>query len=104
MFRSVAVILCLCAAAQVAAAQASGSRILSGLFGDFSGLGVAHIRTRESLPDVLTARVQVGSFDTFRSFLAYSPALKDTVGFIAYEAHSAAAVSHEAGRECVESV
>lgn len=57
----------------------------SAQYGDFSGLGVAHIRTRESLPNVLTARVQVGSFDTFRGFFAYSPALKDAVGFIAYE-------------------
>lgn len=58
----------------------------SAQYGDFSGLGVAHIRTRESLPDVLTARVQGGSFKTFRGFFAYSPALKDAVGFIAYEA------------------
>lgn len=57
----------------------------SAQYGDFSGLGVAHIRTRESLPDVLTARVQGGSFDTFRGFLAYSPALKNGVGFVAYE-------------------
>ncbi len=57
----------------------------SAQYGDFSGLGVAHIRTRESLPDVLTARVQGGSFDTFRGFVAYSPALKNGSGFIAYE-------------------
>ncbi len=54
-------------------------------YGDFSGLGVAHVRTRESLPDVLTARVQSGSFDTFRGFFAYSPELKNASGFIAYE-------------------
>lgn len=54
-------------------------------YGDFSGLGVAHIRTRESLPNVLTARVQGGSFDTFRGFFAYSPPLENAVGFIAYE-------------------
>jgi outer membrane receptor protein involved in Fe transport len=58
----------------------------SAQYGDFSGLGVAHVRTRESLPDVLTARVQGGSFDTFRGFFAYSPVLKDGAGFIAYEA------------------
>lgn len=58
----------------------------SAQYGDFSGLGVAHVRTRESLPDVLTARVQGGSFDTFRDFFAYSPALKNGAGFIAYEA------------------
>lgn len=58
----------------------------SAQYGDFSGLGVAHVRTRESLPDVLTARVQGGSFKTFRGFFAYSPELKDAVGFVAYEA------------------
>jgi outer membrane receptor protein involved in Fe transport len=57
----------------------------SAQYGDFSGLGVAHVRTRESLPDVLTARVQGGSFGTFRGFVAYSPALENGSGFIAYE-------------------
>jgi outer membrane receptor protein involved in Fe transport len=57
----------------------------SAQYGDFSGLGVAHVRTRESLPDVLTARVQGGSFDTFRGFLAYSPAVENGAAFIAYE-------------------
>jgi outer membrane receptor protein involved in Fe transport len=55
-------------------------------YGDFSGLGVVHIRTRESLPDAFTARVQGGSFDTFRNFLAYSPALERAEAFVAYEA------------------
>jgi outer membrane receptor protein involved in Fe transport len=54
-------------------------------YGDFSGLGVVHIRLRESLPDQLTVRVQGGSFDTFRTFLAYSPELKNAQSFIAYE-------------------
>jgi outer membrane receptor protein involved in Fe transport len=54
-------------------------------YGDFSGLGVVHIRLRESLPDQLTLRVQGGSFDTFRTFLAYSPELKNAHSFIAYE-------------------
>lgn len=58
----------------------------SAQYGDFSGLGVAHIRTREALADFLTVRVQGGSFDTFRGFFAYSPELKDAVGFVAYEA------------------
>ena len=31
-------------------------------YGDFSGLGVVHIRLRESLPDKLTTRIQGGSF------------------------------------------
>jgi hypothetical protein len=40
--------------------------IINGLFsaeyGDFSGLGVVHIKLRESLPDQWTARIQGGSF------------------------------------------
>ena len=54
-------------------------------YGDFSGLGVVHIRLRESLPDQWTARVQGGSFDTARAFLAYSPNLKSADSFLAYE-------------------
>ena len=54
-------------------------------YGDFSGLGVVHIRTKESLPNLFTARVQGGSFDTFRGFFAYSPKLENGVGFLAYE-------------------
>src|SRR5215217_5642550 len=53
-------------------------------YGDFSGLGVVHIRQREALPDQLTARVQGGSFDTARGFLAYSP---DTTKYDAYAAY-----------------
>src|SRR5205085_4443485 len=45
-------------------------------YGDFSGLGVVHIRLKESLNDQLIARFQGGSFDTYRSFLGYSPKLK----------------------------
>ena len=55
-------------------------------YGDFSGLGVVQIRTKESLPDVFTARIQGGSFDTFRSFLAFSPVLANADMIIAYEA------------------
>ena len=54
-------------------------------YGDFSGLGVVQIRTRESLPEQLTARIQAGSFDTFRSFVGYSPELSNADAFIAYE-------------------
>jgi TonB-dependent receptor-like protein len=54
-------------------------------YGDFSGLGVVHIRLKESLPDQLTARFQGGSFDTFRTFLAYSPKLQSGDALIAYE-------------------
>jgi hypothetical protein len=57
----------------------------SAQYGDFSGLGVVHIRQRESLPDPLTLRFQAGSFNTLRTFLAYSPKLKSADSFIAYE-------------------
>jgi hypothetical protein len=54
-------------------------------YGDFSGLGVVQIRTRESLPDELTWRTQAGSFDTYRTFLAYSPAPHAADAFVSYE-------------------
>lgn len=54
-------------------------------YGDFSGLGVVHIRQRESLSDVLTARVQGGSFKSFRSFVAFSPKINNVSSFFAYE-------------------
>jgi outer membrane receptor protein involved in Fe transport len=54
-------------------------------YGDFSGLGVVQIRTRESLPDELTWRTQAGSFDTYRTFLAYSPSRDAADAFVAYE-------------------
>lgn len=57
----------------------------SAQYGDFSGLGVVHIRLKESLPDQLTARFQGGQFGTFRTFLAYSPELKSGEALIAYE-------------------
>lgn len=57
----------------------------SAQYGDFSGLGVVHIRLKESLPDQLTARFQGGQFGAFRSFLAYSPELKSGEALIAYE-------------------
>ena len=63
--------------------------IISGPFspeyGDFSGLGVVHIRQRESLPDEYTVRVQGGNFDTGRGFLAWSPAAQKTDAYVAYE-------------------
>lgn len=66
-----------------------GVEILNGPFsaqyGDFSGLGVVHIRTRESLPNEFTLRLQGGSFNSFRGFFAYSPKLKDADAFLAYE-------------------
>lgn len=54
-------------------------------YGDFSGLGVVHIRLKESLPDVLTLRLQGGSFNTKRAFVGYSPKLDSDAAFIAYE-------------------
>ena len=57
----------------------------SAQYGDFSGLGVVHIRQRESLPQQLTLRFQGGRFDTYRTFLAYSPTIKKVDSFIAYE-------------------
>jgi outer membrane receptor protein involved in Fe transport len=54
-------------------------------YGDFSGLGVVHIRLKESLPNQLTLRLQGGSFDTFRTFAAYSPQLKNADALFAYE-------------------
>lgn len=53
-------------------------------YGDFSALGVVQIRTKESLPNLLTTRLQGGRFDTFRSFLSYSPSIKDAA-FFAWE-------------------
>ena len=54
-------------------------------YGDFSGLGVVHIRLRESLPDLLTARIQGGSFNTQRGFLGLSPNWKKVDSFVAFE-------------------
>ncbi|MER3429595.1 MAG: hypothetical protein C4324_00875 [Blastocatellia bacterium] len=57
----------------------------SAAYGDFSGLGVVSIRQKESLPQVFTARIQGGSFNTIRGFFAYSPKWKNADSFIAYE-------------------
>jgi len=54
-------------------------------YGDFSGLGVVHIRLKEALPDQFTARIQGGPFNSVRSFLAYSPKLEHADAFLAYE-------------------
>jgi outer membrane receptor protein involved in Fe transport len=54
-------------------------------YGDFSGLGVVHIRQRESLPDQFMARLEGGNFDTGRAFLAYSPDAQQTDAYVAYE-------------------
>ncbi len=57
----------------------------SAQYGDFSGLGVVQIRLKESLSDGLTIRLQGGSFNSKRIFLAYSPSFKNASSFIAYE-------------------
>jgi len=54
-------------------------------YGDFSGLGVVHIRQRESLPDQLTVRLEGGNFDTGRGFFGYSPDLPHTGAYLAYD-------------------
>ncbi len=54
-------------------------------YGDFSGLGVVHIRLKETLPEQITARAQGGSFDSFRGFFAYSPQLQSADALFAYE-------------------
>src|SRR5262245_33855826 len=57
----------------------------SAQYGDFSGLGVVHIRLKESLPDQLTLRLQGGSFASRRLFAAYSPELTKAKAFVAYD-------------------
>ena len=54
-------------------------------YGDFSGLGVVHIRLKEYLPEQVTARIQGGSFGTFRTFLGFSPKIKNADTIFAYE-------------------
>jgi hypothetical protein len=54
-------------------------------YGDFSGLGVVHIRQRESLPDEFTVRLQGGKFNTGRAFLAYSPDVQNVDAYLSYE-------------------
>jgi hypothetical protein len=54
-------------------------------YGDFSGLGVVHIRLREALPDRFTTRMQGGSFGSLRGFIGFSPEVKDGDAVIAYE-------------------
>ena len=54
-------------------------------YGDFSGLGVVHIRLKESLQSLLTVRLQGGSFGAYRDFIGYSPELKKAKAFLAYE-------------------
>jgi outer membrane receptor protein involved in Fe transport len=54
-------------------------------YGDFSGLGVVHIRLKESLPDTLMVRLQGGSFGAYRGFVGFSPQLEHGDAFLSYE-------------------
>jgi outer membrane receptor protein involved in Fe transport len=54
-------------------------------YGDFSGLGVVHIRLKETLPNLLTVRLQGGSFNAYRAMVAYSPSLQHADAFVAYD-------------------
>ena len=54
-------------------------------YGDFSALGVIHIRLKEHLDDQITLRAQGGSFNGYRTFAAWSPQSKTAGSFIAWE-------------------
>jgi outer membrane receptor protein involved in Fe transport len=54
-------------------------------YGDFSALGVIHIRLKESLDDEWTMRAQGGSFDGYRTFAAWSPHRPSADSFLAWE-------------------
>jgi outer membrane receptor protein involved in Fe transport len=54
-------------------------------YGDFSGLGVVHIRLKERLPEEFLVRLQGGSFGAFRGFIGFSPQMKNADSFVAYE-------------------
>ena len=54
-------------------------------YGDFSALGVIHIRLKEHLEDEWTLRAQGGSFNGYRTFAAWSPHLKNADSFLAWE-------------------
>jgi len=54
-------------------------------YGDFSALGVIHIRQKERLDDEWTLRAQGGSFGGYRTFAAWSPHLKSVDSFVSWE-------------------
>lgn len=54
-------------------------------YGDYSGLGVVHIRQRETLPQRWTVRLQGGSFNSRRLFFAFSPNVNRRDALFAYE-------------------
>jgi len=57
----------------------------SAQYGDFSGLGVVNIRMKETLADILTLRMQGGSFGARRLFTAWSPELRRARALIAWD-------------------
>ena len=57
----------------------------SAQYGDFSALGVVHIRLKERLDDEWTLRAQGGSFGGYRTFAAWSPQSRGEDGFISWE-------------------
>jgi outer membrane receptor protein involved in Fe transport len=54
-------------------------------YGDFSGLGVVHIRQKERLNDPLILRLQGGRFGFRRAFAAFSPRWREADSFLAWE-------------------
>ncbi len=54
-------------------------------YGDFSALGVVHIRLKERLDDEWTLRAQGGSFNGYRTFAGWSPRSKKADSFAAWE-------------------
>jgi hypothetical protein len=54
-------------------------------YGDFSALGVIHIRLKERLDDAWTLRAQGGSFGSYRTFAAWSPHQKNADSFVSWE-------------------
>jgi hypothetical protein len=57
----------------------------SAQYGDFSGLGVVHLRYKQRLDHPLSLRLQGGSFGSYRAFGAWSPRLADASAIVAYE-------------------
>lgn len=54
-------------------------------YGDFSALGVIHIRLKERLDDAWTLRAQGGSFGGYRTFVAWSPHARNADSLFAWE-------------------
>ena len=67
-------------------------------YGDFSGLGVVHIKQRETLPDQITLRMQGGNFNNARGFVGYSPDAQHTDAYIAYDGSNIDGPFQNAGR------